>query len=228
MFYVYTYTDPNTSVIFYIGKGQDYRCNSHLKPSFWKDSHKSTNPFFYGKIKKLMMSDNPPIIDIIKYFDLESDAYEYESNLIGVYKTFNDGGPLLNISKSCGGSPSGQKKPWSEERKKDYREMHKENREFKPSYEELYELYIIENLSRKSLSRRFGVTEHLLKKRLQEYNLIKPTSLVGKNKINRVLVTCNNCLCEKYVVPSRSKTFKFCSQKCSYEFRKGKKYAKKS
>ena len=48
-------------------------------------------------------------------------------------------------------------------------------------YDELYQLYIIENKTRKELAEYFGVSESVLKTRIAELNIHKPISLRVKN-----------------------------------------------
>lgn len=80
MYYVYAYFDPDTLKPFYIGKGSGDRSTFHLRKAsiekntgnVWKDR----------KIKKLLSKEKSPIIKVIRTFDLEIDAYEFEKNLI--------------------------------------------------------------------------------------------------------------------------------------------------
>lgn len=48
-------------------------------------------------------------------------------------------------------------------------------------YDELYQLYIVENKTRKELAKYFNVSESLLKERISELNIRKPVSLRVKN-----------------------------------------------
>ena len=48
----------------------------------------------------------------------------------------------------------------------------------KPTKEELYELYINQNLSRKKIAERFGYSEARVKQWLKEYTIVKPRKLI--------------------------------------------------
>lgn len=75
-YYVYQLIDPTSSLPFYIGKGSGNRAWSHNK---FKDGNENSYKDRY--IKKLHNLNLEPIVDIIKYFDNETDAYEFEENL---------------------------------------------------------------------------------------------------------------------------------------------------
>jgi hypothetical protein len=216
-YYVYQYSDPNTKIPFYIGKGQEYRMNSHTKPSAWRSPHKTVNPYFYGKIKELMEAGNPPIVIKLKEFDEENEALVFEYELINELKTFNSGGPLLNISDQIGGI-KGTQKPWSQETKDSYRKLCKSRRKIQTSYDELFQLYVIENKDRVELANHFGISDVYMKKILSEYKIIKPKHLqtakiIGPRKSNRITLYCQSCNTPMYVVAS-SKHKKYCSLTC--------------
>lgn len=108
-YYVYIYLDPrhpgkyeyNDTTFdympFYVGKGKGDRHLSHLKES---ESTTRNNPKI-KKIQKIKSQGLTPIIEKVKYFDIESDAYDYETYLIELIgsKYCNDikDGPLTNI-----------------------------------------------------------------------------------------------------------------------------------
>lgn len=75
-YYVYQLIDPASNTPFYIGKGTSNRAWSHNN---FKDGNE--NPYKDRYIKKLHSQNLEPIIDIVKYFDLEQDAYNYEEYL---------------------------------------------------------------------------------------------------------------------------------------------------
>lgn len=85
--YVYQLLDPNSKQPFYIGKGSKDRAWLHSK---FKDGNQNIHKDRY--IKKLYRQGLEPIVDIIKYFDDEQAAYEYEEQLtesIGLDKLTN-------------------------------------------------------------------------------------------------------------------------------------------
>jgi hypothetical protein len=75
-YYVYQLIDPITNRPFYVGKGTGNRAWTHNK---FKDGNE--NPYKDRYIKKLQDQKIDPIVDIIKYFDSESDAYDFEEEL---------------------------------------------------------------------------------------------------------------------------------------------------
>ena len=220
MFYIYTLTDPITNQLFYIGKGSNYRCNQHLLPSKWKNPGKTCNPFLYSKIKTLFESGTPPLVSVIKFFHSEQDAYDCESKMILEQRTFNDGGPLLNISTSSGGSKKGGIKPWTEERRKKHRDIFKLKRKFDPSYQDLYDLYIVQNLKRTDISNMFNVSTSLIKNRLASLGIKKEKQLESLNKQRKITLSCPSCDTLFDVTPSRGLRARYCSQECSQNGRK--------
>ena len=216
MFYVYAYYVTNSEIPFYIGKGSGSRCKIHLRKYYWNNPGKSVNPYFYGKIKEIFESGDKPIVKILKEFDDENDALDYEHCLILEYGTFNDDGPLLNISTSRGGPTSSdgvEYKPWSEERAKKFKKLCKEKRKYDPSFDELFCEYIKENMTRGEIAKKHNVSVHLVKKRLESYGIKKP-----KNK-RYELRAINKFICEqcKKTFYTKTKNRKFCSRECLHE-----------
>lgn len=72
-YYVYQLLDPDTNSPFYIGKGSGNRAWSH---NLFKDGNE--NPYKDRYIKKLHSQNQEPIVQILKYFDDEKLAYQYE------------------------------------------------------------------------------------------------------------------------------------------------------
>ncbi len=108
-YYVYIYLNPEISGSFnfnnekfdfepfYVGKGTGNRCYYHLMAT--KRNITNNNPF-YNKINYLKKINIKPIIKIVKYFNNEKEAYEYETHLITLIgSNFIDeikNGPLKN------------------------------------------------------------------------------------------------------------------------------------
>lgn len=95
-YYVYQYIDPRNKQPFYIGKGQDDRMYSHLNET----EDKTCNKFKFNKIKSIRDSGKEPIVEVIQYFDIEQEAYDFENFLIHKYgrKGYEAGGILTNIT----------------------------------------------------------------------------------------------------------------------------------
>jgi len=110
-FYVYIYFDPRKRGNFeyvdleicflyepyYVGKGKNYRYLDHLRDK--------RNPLKTNKINRIISSGFVVrnFIEKIKFFDLETDAFEYEMLLINKIKRIIDKkGPLTNMT--MGGS----------------------------------------------------------------------------------------------------------------------------
>lgn len=99
MYYVYELIDPRVNLPFYVGKGKDKRAYFHLSE---QSRAKSENIKKFDKIQKIRKEGYEPKIKIVKYFDDENNAYEYEEKLIKEYgrKDIDEGGILTNICDS--------------------------------------------------------------------------------------------------------------------------------
>ncbi len=75
-YYVYQLIHPKTNKPFYIGKGTAVRAYTHNK---FKDGNE--NPYKDRIIQKLHREELEPVVDIVKYFEDEQEAYEYEEQL---------------------------------------------------------------------------------------------------------------------------------------------------
>lgn len=221
-FYVYGYYDPKTNDLFYVGKGSGYRDVSHLKPSYWSDPQKTSNPFLYYKIKSLMENNLRPIIKRLAEDLTEHEAYRLENKIIVENgRRFVDGGSLFNISDTRGGSMKGVPKPWTDERKDSHRKQCFENR-LANNKEELTEMYLDLCMTRKEIAEHYGVSEVLIKKRLQEHGIRKTKEQQKKTRYraytkSRKMVECSHCG-DSFEV-SLSHNRKFCSTECSNESR---------
>jgi hypothetical protein len=99
MYYVYELIDPRVYLPFYVGKGKEDRVYFHLSE---KTRAKTDNQRKFNKIQKIRADGYEPEIKIVKYFECEEDAYEYEEMLIKKYgrKGYDEGGILTNICES--------------------------------------------------------------------------------------------------------------------------------
>lgn len=220
--YIYAYFDPKTNDIFYVGKGTGYRYKTHLKPSVWKNPEKTCNPFLYHKIKSLMENNTPPIVKLIKENMSEEDAYNLESSIIKQHgRRFSpENGKLFNISEFKGGNKLGKKFEWSDTRRQRYRLFWKEKRKYDPSYEELYHDFITMNLNRTQISKKYDISVHLVKKRLQEYGIKKPKHLRYSPKNRYECLCCHKIFYTPHSVSER----KYCSLFCYNRMKNVEKY----
>jgi len=99
MYYVYELIDPRVNLPFYVGKGKGNRVYFHLSE---QSRAKSDNFKKFDKIKKIRKEGYEPEVKIVKYFEKENDAYDYEEELIKKYgkRDIDKGGILTNICES--------------------------------------------------------------------------------------------------------------------------------
>lgn len=99
MYYVYELIDPRVNLPFYVGKGKSGRVYFHLSE---KSRAKSDNERKFNKIQKIRKEGYEPEVKIVKYFDDEEDAYDYEEVLIKKYGRirYEENGILTNICES--------------------------------------------------------------------------------------------------------------------------------
>lgn len=215
--FIYGLYDPNTKELFYVGKGTGYRDSSHLKPSLWKEPKKTSNPFLYYKIKSLMENNTPPIIKRLYENLLEEEAYKIESEIITEHgRRFSpENGKLFNISEFMGGNKKGIEMPWSEERRERHQKLCKQRRKYDPTYEELYDDYITNNLSRKDIAEKYKVSTVLIKQRLQYFGIKKPKHLIYPERNKHTCVMCSKTIETPHSVKNR----KYCSLECRNEQR---------
>lgn len=109
---------------FYVGKGSGSRYKVHLNETFENTENRKK----YGQIQGIRNKGKEPIVDVIKRFSKEEDAYEFETKLIKTYgrKDIDPGGILCNICEDnrpprvdrSGWKPSKEtRKKWSKQRK---------------------------------------------------------------------------------------------------------------
>lgn len=94
---------------------------------------------------------------------------------------------------------------------------------FNITKEQLHQLYIIENKSRKECAKFFGCSDPLIKQKIRKYGLQKPKHLENQNKERKETLYCENCGREFTVSRFRAINEKwklrFCSHSCSSKFR---------
>jgi len=210
--YVYGLFDPITEEIFYVGKGSGYRDRSHLKPSMWQDPKNTINPFLYYKIRSLMENNTPPVIKRLHENVSEEQAYELENKIIQKHgrRFSEENGRLFNISEWMGGNKLGKKLPWSEDRRNCFHKQCKSRRKYDPTYEELYDDYITKNMRREEIADKYGVSEILVKKRLQYFGITKPKHLQYGIRRKHTCIRCSTVFETSPSVKNR----KYCSRKC--------------
>jgi len=214
--YVYVYKDTNKPEDpgFYVGKGTGSRKHAHLKPSVWKYPEKTSNPFLYYKIKSMMESGKKPYVTIIAENISDNEAYNIEHDYIKKHgRRFVDGGLLFNISDFKGGAYSGMKRPeWSDEAIQSFRDACKTLRIYDPSYDELYEQFVVKGKTRQQIAEENGCSASLVKKRLQELKIAgKKTKEVRYPPKKKW--TCKFCN-KEFLTANCVKTRLFCSIGC--------------
>lgn len=189
MYYVYQYIDPITQMPFYIGKGSRDRKFSHLAETLTV----STNKRKFYKIQKIRKLGLEPIIEEIKIFDIEEDAYLFEEKLIFAYgrKGYEKGGILTNICKNSR-PPSRKNKKLSPEQKKKFKDSFTEER--KKAISDRMKGNIPWNKGKKGVQIPWnkgltGIIGHQhteeTKQLLREKNLGKKYSIETKEKMSR-------------------------------------------
>lgn len=96
-YYVYTYTDPRNSEIFYVGKGKNHRDTEHLRSVInnWSLS-KSYNKRKDERIKSILSENREPIVQRVFQNLTNLEAHRLEENLISDLGVIEDQGQLLN------------------------------------------------------------------------------------------------------------------------------------
>lgn len=94
---------------------------------------------------------------------------------------------------------------------------------FNITKEQLEQLYIVENKSRKECAKFFGCSDPLIKQKIKKYGLQKPKHLENKNKERKEIVYCENCgsafVVSRFRATSEKWKLRFCSHSCSSKFR---------
>jgi hypothetical protein len=78
MYYVYALIDPRNGQAFYVGKGKGRRFASHLRET----ATTTINLKKFNKIQSIRKDGLEPLVEIIKKFESEVDAYNHEKHLI--------------------------------------------------------------------------------------------------------------------------------------------------
>lgn len=94
---------------------------------------------------------------------------------------------------------------------------------FNITKEQLHQLYIVENKSRKECAEFFGCSDPLIKQKIRKYGLQKPKHLENKNKERKETLFCENCgspfTVSRFRAISEKWKLRFCSHSCSSKFR---------
>lgn len=94
---------------------------------------------------------------------------------------------------------------------------------FNITKEQLNQLYIIENKSRKECANFFGCSDPLIKQKIQKYGIQKPKHLENKNKERKETLYCENCgssfIVSRFRATNEKWKLRFCSHSCSNKFR---------
>lgn len=102
MYYVYLLINPIDKQIFYVGYGQNDRCEQHFR-RFLKGK-KDLNPIKFGILRKINEAGLKPIVKIFKSNLTQSKAVELEIKLIKKYgRIFNNTGILSNMTEGGDG-----------------------------------------------------------------------------------------------------------------------------
>lgn len=94
---------------------------------------------------------------------------------------------------------------------------------FNITKEQLNQLYIIENKSRKECANFFGCSDPLIKQKIQKYGIQKPKHLENKNKERKETLYCENCgssfIVSRFRATNEKWKLRFCSHSCSNKFK---------
>jgi hypothetical protein len=94
---------------------------------------------------------------------------------------------------------------------------------FNITKEQLEQLYIVENKSRKECAEFFGCSDPLIKQKIRKYGLQKPKYLQSKNVERKETLYCGNCgspfIVSRFRAINEKWKLRFCSHSCSSQFR---------
>lgn len=101
MFYVYQLIDPRDDRVFYIGKGQRGRAWRHERNA--RNGDVDCNWARYHKIRAIVADGLTVTVNIVKEFDIETEAYNFEEILIhstsGITNISQGGENMRNLFK---------------------------------------------------------------------------------------------------------------------------------
>lgn len=104
-FYVYVLRDPRPSKNrqpIYVGKGKGGRAREH-----WRKAEEHYNPILQRVFAKIAKVGLEPQVEIIRHFNIEADAFEFEKELIAKYGRLDlELGTLCNLTN--GGDGNGE------------------------------------------------------------------------------------------------------------------------
>lgn len=83
--------------------------------------------------------------------------------------------------------------------------------------EELYDLYINKNMTRKQCADYFGCSDPCIKIKIRKYGIQKPKNLENKNKIRRETLVCKYCGNPFEVEKFRANNERYLRKNCSYK-----------
>lgn len=175
--YIYTLSDPTTGEVRYVGKSNNpkKRLNDHIHSCHKKSTHKN------NWIKSLIRESKKPILIIIDEVPIDNWQF-WEMFWISKYK--EDGHDLTNHDRGGNGT--------TEHNYNTIEKMKIRHKEF-PNYnrsggnlkkpldkDQLYKLYITDNLSIPEMSNIMNISETTIFRNLKEYNITKDESIWKK------------------------------------------------
>jgi hypothetical protein len=85
------------------------------------------------------------------------------------------------------------------------------------SREELYDVYIVQNMTRAQCATYFGCSDPCIKIKIRKYGLQKPKKLENENKKRKGIVYCKTCGKQFEVQSFRARNSKYIPKNCSRE-----------
>jgi 5-methylcytosine-specific restriction endonuclease McrA len=93
---------------------------------------------------------------------------------------------------------------------------------FNITKEQLYELYIVENKTRRECAEFFGCSDPLIKQKIRKYGIQKPKHLQSKHLERKEILYCENCgsafIVSRFRATNKKWKLRFCSHSCSRKF----------